>query len=98
VKIIILRSALATAGISTAAICFFMAFAATDAGAATWGHARWCAVTDNGGGDTMWECVYDSVEECQPFILAGNRGFCSQNPYWQDSNEPPFPSADDTQH
>jgi hypothetical protein len=71
-----------------AALC--LAFAATPGQAATWGHAKWCAVTNNGGGDQMWECVYDTVEECQPFILAGNRGFCSINPYWGREQ----PSAD----
>jgi hypothetical protein len=85
VKIIILRLALVAASMTAAAL----ALAPTPGRAATWGHARWCAVTNNGGDDIMWECVYDSVEECQPFILAGNRGFCSQNPYWQDPNEPP---------
>jgi hypothetical protein len=97
VKIIIPRMTLPTAGMAAAisfSMCFSIAFVsmvfiATDARAATWGHAQWCAVTDNGGGDIMWECVYDSVDECQPFILAGNRGFCSRNPYWPGSNESP---------
>ena len=66
-----------------------MTFAPTLGEAALWGHAKWCAVTNNGGGDLMWECVYDSVEECQPFILAGNRGYCSLNPYWKGPNQPP---------
>jgi hypothetical protein len=74
--------ALATAGFAAAV------FAATPGHAATWGHAKWCAVTNNGGDDLMWECVYDTVEECQPFILAGNRGYCSLNPYWRGPNQP----------
>lgn len=65
-----------------------LTFAATSGQAATWGHAQWCAVTNNGGDNLMWECVYDTVEECQPFILAGNRGFCSRNPYWRGPNQP----------
>jgi hypothetical protein len=84
VKISISILALAGAGLATA-IAFF---ATTPGHAATWGHAQWCAVTNNGDGDFMWECVYDTVEECQPFILAGNRGFCSLNPYWRGPNQP----------
>jgi hypothetical protein len=83
VKIIILRVTFAAAGLAAA-----LALATMPARAATWGHAQWCAVTDNGGGNLMWECVYDSVEECQPFILGGNRGFCSRNPYWKGPNAP----------
>jgi hypothetical protein len=81
-KILIPRPTFAAVGLA-AATCLFMILAATPGRTATWGHARWCAVTDNGGGNLMWECVYDSVEECQPFILAGNRGYCSLNPYWR---------------
>jgi hypothetical protein len=33
----------------------------------------------------MWECQYQSVAECTPNVLAGNRGFCQRNPYWQGS-------------
>ena len=75
------------AALGAAAIGFFALSAATTSHAATWGHAKWCAVTNNGGDDIMWECVYDTVEECQPFILAGNRGFCSLNPYWRGPNQ-----------
>jgi hypothetical protein len=87
VKISIPRRAFAVAGLAAAA-CLFMAFATTPGQAALWGHAEWCAVTDNGSGDMMWECVYDTAAECQPFILAGNRGFCSLNPHWRGPNQP----------
>ncbi|MGA2892339.1 MAG: DUF3551 domain-containing protein [Xanthobacteraceae bacterium] len=73
---------LAFAAMGLAATGLFVTFAATPSQAATWGNAKWCAVTDNGGGNLMWECVYDTAEECQPFIITGNRGFCSINPYW----------------
>jgi hypothetical protein len=83
------------AAAGAAAIGFFALLAMTTAGhAATWGHAQWCAVTNNGGDDIMWECVYDTVEECQPFIIAGNRGFCAINPYWKGPNQPPDPDDD----
>lgn len=68
------------AGLAAAAA---LALAAMPGQAATWGNAKWCAVTNNGAGDIAWECVYDSAEECQPFILGGNRGFCALSPYWQ---------------
>jgi hypothetical protein len=71
-----------------AATGVFMALAPTPGEAALWGHAQWCAVSNNGGDDMMWECVYDTAEECQPFIIAGNRGFCSINPYWKGPNQP----------
>ena len=31
----------------------------------------------------MWECYYQTIAECQPNALAGNRGFCQRNPYYQ---------------
>jgi hypothetical protein len=50
--------------------------------ASTDGDAPWCAVV-NQGGNVMWECYYATVAECQPNVLAGNRGFCQRNPYYQ---------------
>jgi hypothetical protein len=64
-----------------------LAMATMPSHAATWGHAKWCAVTDNGAGDISWECVYDSAAECQPFIVGGSRGFCALNPYWGQDPE-----------
>jgi len=43
--------------------------------------APWCAVT-NTGLDMRWDCRFRSAEECAPHVLAGNRGFCNQNPYY----------------
>jgi hypothetical protein len=40
----------------------------------------WCAVIDTGTGNIYWDCQYYSLEECQPHVLAGNRGFCNRNP------------------
>ena len=75
---IIIRWALAAA-LSAAAISF-----GVSAGrASTYGSAPWCAVVDQGAGNAMWECEYQSVAECQPNVLAGNRGFCQRNPYYQ---------------
>ena len=35
-----------------------------------------------GWGDAQWDCHYASIEECRPNVIAGNRGFCTQNPNW----------------
>jgi hypothetical protein len=48
------------------------------------GDAPWCAVTEIGDGDGAWDCQYQTVEECVPRVLAGNRGHCNPNPYAVD--------------
>jgi hypothetical protein len=45
------------------------------------GDAPWCAVMQIGEGDGTWDCQYQTVEECMPHVIAGNRGNCSPNPY-----------------
>ena len=45
--------------------------------------APWCAVISVGFGGVFWDCQYRSIEECRPNVLAGNRGFCIQNPRWE---------------
>ena len=42
--------------------------------------APWCAETKEGD---HWDCRYRSVAECQPNVVAGNRGWCNQNPYFR---------------
>jgi len=42
--------------------------------------APWCAVIGTGEDSVYWDCQYQSFEACYPNILAGNRGFCNQNP------------------
>jgi hypothetical protein len=52
------------------------------------GHAKaeapWCAVISLGPGTVYWDCQYLSFEDCyrRGNILAGNRGFCNQDPYY----------------
>lgn len=46
-------------------------------------HAPWCAVINIGTGSVVWVCQYRSVEECMPNVLAGNRGFCNPNPWYE---------------
>jgi Protein of unknown function (DUF3551) len=43
--------------------------------------APWCAVV-SWGDDVHWECRFQSIEECRPNVLAGNRGWCNPNPYF----------------
>jgi Protein of unknown function (DUF3551) len=74
-----IRLALVAALSSAAALCF----AVPASRASTYGNAPWCAVVNQGAGDIIWECEYQSVAECQPNVLAGNRGFCQRNPYYQ---------------
>jgi hypothetical protein len=44
--------------------------------------APWCAVVSLGTGSVYWDCQYNSIEECRPNVIAGNRGFCNLNPRW----------------
>ena len=50
-------------------------------------NAPWCAVT-NQGRDMYWDCQYASFEQCAPNVIAGNRGFCNQNPAYEGPAAP----------
>jgi hypothetical protein len=56
--------------------------------AGSYGDSKWCAVS-NDGDRLSWDCEYDTVDDCSPAILVGNRGYCTINPYWR----PPDPST-----
>ena len=43
----------------------------------------WCAVINMGWGGVYWDCQYNSIEECRPNVIAGNRGYCNHNPGWE---------------
>jgi hypothetical protein len=51
-----------------------------------YGDAPWCAVTAETDGEMTWHCYYRSAAECQPEVIAGNRGFCNLNPYGSHSD------------
>jgi Protein of unknown function (DUF3551) len=53
------------------------------------GEAPWCAVVNAGTGEMHWDCQYQTVEQCAPNVVAGNRGFCNLNPYYQPAAAPP---------
>ena len=57
--------------------------------AGTYGDEKWCAVSNDGGDALNWDCEYDTVDDCSPAILVGNRGYCTINPYWR----PPDPAT-----
>lgn len=42
--------------------------------------APWCAMQSLGNGTMTQRCVYGSLESCVPDVIAGNRGYCIQNP------------------
>jgi Protein of unknown function (DUF3551). len=67
----------------TIAILFAAAVIAGMASAvrpASAGGAPWCAVVDIGWGTQSSDCSFWTFEECVPHVLAGNRGFCNENP------------------
>ena len=81
-----LRLSCAAAGLATAL------FAYTAPGyAGTIGNAPWCAVQDLGVGDIVWDCEYMTAAQCQPQVIAGNRGSCNLNPAWPQYQ--PYPPA-----
>jgi hypothetical protein len=62
------------------AAAVFIAALAVEQGPASAREAPWCAVFTVGRGSVYWDCRYNSVEECQPDVISGNRGFCNMNP------------------
>jgi Protein of unknown function (DUF3551) len=77
VKISIAKLIFAAAVLSVA-----MGLAISASKAGLYGDSPWCAVMDQGGGELTWDCEFDSIEDCMPAIIGGNRGFCSRNPYY----------------
>jgi hypothetical protein len=61
-------------------LTIFMCFDAPASRAGQYGHSPWCAV-ENDGGRLVWDCEYDSAQDCAPAVTSGNRGFCARNPY-----------------
>jgi hypothetical protein len=74
--------------ILAAAIIFVLLPLGLTPAAAQYSAAPWCAVISLGAGDVHWECIYRSIEECRPNVLAGNRGFCNPNPSYVPTYAP----------
>lgn len=49
--------------------------------ALAYGSAPWCSVTTEGGG-IHYQCQYKSAADCQSHVIAGNRGYCNENPFY----------------
>jgi Protein of unknown function (DUF3551) len=64
-------------------------FTNVPASQAYYGNAPWCAVVSIGWGDLDEACIYNTFEECRPNVIAGNRGFCSENPHYVPRAEAP---------
>jgi len=43
----------------------------------------WCGVSTIGRGSAVEKCDYRTFEACRMDIVAGNRGFCRPNAYFQ---------------
>jgi Protein of unknown function (DUF3551) len=65
--------------LAAAAVLAALAFNARQAAAY---EAPWCAVFSAGLGDTIWDCSYQSLKQCIPFVIAGTRGMCNENPHY----------------
>ena len=75
-----MRSKMLRIVMAAAGLLVGLAITAFDGRAAQAYEAPWCAVIDVGTGNIYWDCQYNSIEECRPHVIAGNRGFCVQNP------------------
>ena len=49
----------------------------------------WCAGTNIGGGVFHYNCTLPTWEMCVQEVIAGNRGFCSPNPYYRGPESAP---------
>jgi hypothetical protein len=47
-----------------------------------YGNAPWCAVVSVDQDAIVEQCVFADLETCRQEVIAGNRGFCNQNPRW----------------
>jgi Protein of unknown function (DUF3551) len=68
--------------LAIAALAALVCFDVPSSRAGTYGDAPWCAVRSLGTGEVEWDCEYASAAACAPTVVAGNRGFCNQNPYF----------------
>jgi hypothetical protein len=72
---------------AVAAVAAMLCFDPATSHAGMYGNSRWCAVSNQGSDALNWDCEYDTVEDCTPAVLTGNRGFCAQNPFWRAASD-----------
>ena len=53
----------------------------------------WCSLQSIGGDAVQWNCEMQNFEQCRLEIIAGNRGFCMQNPRWPSAYQSAAGSA-----
>lgn len=85
---ITMRGSILVAAIGVATLC--LGVPASHAG--TYGDQKWCAVTNDGAAAINWDCEYETVADCQPAIIGGNRGYCAVNPYYRPPEPAPPPA------
>ena len=71
-----MRPVLAFAAVSAVAAALF---ANISVPRAQDGNSPWCAMVNTGFDNVSEMCIFQTFEECRPFVLAGNRGFCEEN-------------------
>jgi hypothetical protein len=52
-------------------------------------HGRWCALMAIGWGAVETQCSFPTLEACIPYVIAGNRGHCTENPNWTGYRDRP---------
>ena len=45
--------------------------------------APWCAIMQVGWDNVVTDCSFWTLEQCVPFVISGNRGFCQENPAYE---------------
>lgn len=63
-----------------AGVAVMLCFAVSPGRAQSFGNAPWCAVVNQGAGDVVWDCEYQTAAQCAPAVTGGGRGFCAINP------------------
>jgi hypothetical protein len=56
---------------------------------AYYGQGPWCAGQNRGGSTFTYNCSMRTLEQCVSDVIAGNRGFCSPNPYYRGPEAAP---------
>jgi hypothetical protein len=56
---------------------------------AYYGQGPWCAGQNRGGSTFTYNCGMRTLEQCVSEVIAGNRGFCSPNPYYRGPEAAP---------
>jgi len=68
-----------------------LGFAISASRASQLGNEKWCAVSDTGGDNLVWDCEFETGDDCLPAIVAGNRGHCALNPTYRPPPPQPQP-------